>query len=73
MWWHELTDESRIWLIDHNGEPLDAKVKRDIFYVNGGNTDASWWAGESGEGLCELTDDAIDWIEDVANSASPND
>jgi hypothetical protein len=66
-WWPRLTDESRNWLIDHNGEPLDASVQRDIFDVNDGNTDPSWWAGESIDGVSELTDDAIDWIEAVAN------
>jgi hypothetical protein len=66
-WWPRLTDESQNWLIDHNGEPLDASVRRDIFDVNEGKTDPSWWTGESTDGVSELTDDAIDWIEAVAN------
>ncbi|HEY9313196.1 hypothetical protein [Williamsia sp.] len=70
-WWPKLTSESQNWLIDHNGEPLDTSVRQDIFDVNQGGTDPSWWAGESSDGACELTDDAIDWIEAVANG-EPN-
>ncbi|WP_245673009.1 hypothetical protein [Aldersonia kunmingensis] len=70
-WWPRLTDESRNWLMDHNGEPLDPSVKRDVLDVNDGNVDPSWWAGESTEGQSELTDEAIDWIEAVANGAPP--
>lgn len=70
-WWRLLSDASRHWLVEHNGEPLDDSVKTEIFDVNDGDVDPSWWAGDSGDGLCELTDDAIDWIEAVANDEQP--
>ncbi len=71
-WWPLLTDTSRHWLVEHNGEPLDQSVKAEILDVNGGDAEPSWWAGESTEGLAELTDDAIDWIEAVANEERPS-
>jgi hypothetical protein len=71
-WWPLLAEQSRHWLIEHNGEPLDQSVKGDIFGVNDGDADPSWWAGESTEGVSELTDAAIDWIEAVANGEQPS-
>lgn len=70
-WWPQLTDESRSWLIEHNGEPLDPTVKSQIVAINEGNLDPSWWAGESSDGASELTDEAIDWIETTANDEQP--
>lgn len=71
-WWPLLSDPSRNWLIEHNGEPLDEGVKAEIFAINDGAADPSWWSGSSSEGLSELTDDAIDWIEAVANEEQPS-
>ena len=66
-WWPLLTAESRDWLIEHNGEPVDPSVKDEILALNGGETHPGWWAGESTGGGSELTDAAIDWIEECAN------
>ena len=38
--------------------------------VTGGTTDSQWWAGESAEGP-RLSDEAVDWIETVANDEEP--
>ena len=70
-WWPLITERSRAWLIAHNGEPLDPSVSRDIFEVTDQDADPSWWAGESTDGLAELTDAAIDWIETAANGEDP--
>lgn len=71
-WWPRLTEQSRHWLIEHNGEPLDPSVKRDIFDVNDQEADPSWWAGDSSDGLSELTDASVDWIEAVGNGEQPS-
>ncbi|MEW5808320.1 MAG: hypothetical protein AB1925_02615 [Actinomycetota bacterium] len=72
VWWPLLSDTSRQWLVEHNGEPLDQSVKAEIFDVNDGDAETSWWAGDSSDGLSELTDDAIDWIEAAANKEQPS-
>jgi hypothetical protein len=67
-WWPRLAEETRRWLIEHNGEPLDSAVRREVVAVNNGVMDPSWWVGESTDGMSELTDGAIDWIEATANA-----
>jgi hypothetical protein len=67
-WWPKLSDSTRAWLIAHNGEPLPDDVVRDVLAVNSGQTDPSWWAGESRDGESQLTDEAVDWIEETANA-----
>ncbi|RAX18133.1 hypothetical protein DC347_05320 [Pseudarthrobacter sp. AG30] len=69
-WWPLVGDETRTWLIEHNGEPLAPLVITDIMAVTGGSTDPEWWAGESADGP-QLTDGAVDWIEAVANGEEP--
>lgn len=69
--WNALGLQTREWLIEHNGEPLNPQVLDEVLAANNGATDPSWWAGESTQGSSQLTDDAIDWIESVANSEVP--
>ncbi|MGC0365100.1 hypothetical protein ABH922_003084 [Rhodococcus sp. 27YEA15] len=66
-WWPILTRDTRDWLIEHNGEPLDPAVLVELLAVNSGRTDPAWWSDESDDGSCELTDEAVDWIEWHAN------
>lgn len=70
-WWPNLTPETRHWLIAHNGEPLDTSVRNEILEVTRGESDASWWAGDSEDGTSELSDAALDWIEAKANGETP--
>lgn len=70
QWWLLVEAETRDWLIEHNGEPLPPKVIADIMAVTDGTTDPQWWAGES-EGGPQLSDEAVDWIEAVANDEEP--
>jgi hypothetical protein len=69
-WWPLVDVETRGWLIEHNGEPLPRHVIADIMAVTGGRTDSGWWAGESLDGP-RLSDEAVDWIEAVANDEEP--
>jgi hypothetical protein len=69
-WWPLVTAQTRDWLIEHNGEPLPQHIAGDILAVTGGGTDSEWWAGESDDGP-QLADEAVDWIEAVANDEEP--
>ena len=65
--WPRLSPSSQSWLIDHNGEPLPDDLVEEILSVTDGARDPHWWAGPSTEGQTQLTDEAVDWIEAVAN------
>jgi hypothetical protein len=62
-----LSPSSRFWLIEHNGEPLPDDLIAEILSVTGGEQSAQSWTGPSVEGETQLTDEAVDWIENVAN------
>jgi hypothetical protein len=70
QWWPLVRPDTREWLIAHNGEPLAAPIIDDIFSATKGTADPGWWAGESPEGPL-LTDEAVEWIEAVANEEQP--
>ena len=65
--WPHLGTSSRSWLMEHNGEPLADDLIAEILSVTGGELSAQWWTGPSVEGETQLTDEAVDWIETVAN------
>ena len=66
-WWPKLQPSTRQWLIAHNGEALPPEVAAEVRRAGGTlATDASS-VDESGATGSFLPDDAIDWIEAVAN------
>ncbi|MBT2585649.1 hypothetical protein [Arthrobacter sp. ISL-95] len=70
VWWPLLDAETRDWLIEHNGEPLPPEVVTRIMAATGGTSDSRWWASGSADGP-QLSDEAVDWIEGVANDEGP--
>jgi hypothetical protein len=68
--WPHLGSSSRSWLVEHNGEPLPEDLIAEILRVTGGEQSPQWWTGPSVEGRTQLTDEAVDWIETVANDES---
>jgi hypothetical protein len=68
--WPLLSNSSRSWLMEHNGEPLPDDLLAEILRITGGERHDEWWAGASAEGQTQLTDDAVDWIETRANDES---
>jgi hypothetical protein len=68
--WPLLDDSTRLWLTEHNGEPLPDDLVARILRVTDGERDAQWWTGPAAEGETQLTDEAVDWIETVANDES---
>ncbi len=65
--WPHLDSSSRSWLIEHNGEPLPEPLVAEVLRVAGGEPSAQWWSGPSVAGQTQLTDEAVDWIDTVAN------
>ena len=68
--WPSLTTPTRAWLINHNGEALSPAVVDELTVANGGTIDPSWWADDADDPT-RLSDDAVDWIEAVANGEGP--
>ena len=64
--WPGLDAQTRDWLVEHNGEPLVPVILDALIEANGGSLDAAWLAEDDGDGPV-LIDEAIDWIEAVAN------
>lgn len=65
--WPRLAPSTRTWLIEHNGERLPDDIVEEILDVTAGQRDPRWWAGDSGEHETQLTDQAVDWIDETAN------
>ncbi|GAA4965110.1 hypothetical protein [Kineococcus glutinatus] len=70
-WWPRLQQDSRDWLIAHNGEALSQHVVQDIERVGGPVPTEAWWLGEVGPDGLRLSDAAVDWIEEAANGEVP--
>ena len=70
-WWPRLSQESRDWLIANNGDAVPASVTEEITRAGGVVSADAWWVGQSGPTGFYLSDEAIDWIEAVANGETP--
>jgi len=70
-WWQGRDEETRDWLIAHNGEPVRADVLESIVASGGVITSAAWWVGGPAPDGFHLSDEATDWIETVANGEQP--
>lgn len=66
--WPLLRASTRSWLMEHNGEPLPEDLIAEIRTVAGGEPSTRWWTGSSVDGESQLSDEAVDWIETVANA-----
>ena len=70
-WWPKLRQESREYLIDNNGDVVPPDLVGEIVQAGGVITTDAWWVGQSGPTGFFLSDEAIDWIEEVANGETP--
>ncbi len=57
QWWPKLEPSTRDWLVENNGDTIPADVIAEITAAGGADD-------LSGR---QLTDDAVDWVEAVAN------
>ena len=60
-------DALEAWPWSTTGSPSRTISSRRSSALTGGERNAQWWTGPAGEGETRLTDDAVDWIETVAN------
>lgn len=59
VWWPKLQRDSRRWLIENNGDAVRPDIVDEI--VRAGGTFTGPY----------LSDDAVDWVEAVANGERP--
>ncbi len=71
VWWPRLRRETRDWLIANNGDAVPAPIIEEIARAGGPTTSDAWWADQDGSSGSVMPDDAIDWIEEIANDETP--
>lgn len=60
VWWPKIRRESRQWLEDNNGDAVRGDILQEIVRA-GGEVNGSY-----------LSDEAVDWVEAVANGEDPD-
>ena len=70
-WWHRLSQETRDWLVAHNGDEVTPTVMAEINRAGGLVSTDAWGAGHDTPQGAYLPDDVVDWIEAVANGEVP--
>ncbi|HVN11304.1 MAG TPA: hypothetical protein VMT69_04370 [Kineosporiaceae bacterium] len=67
LWWPRLRPETRQWLIANNGDTVPDSVMSEIEAAGGPARSDPWWSEQEGSaGRC-MPDEAVDWIEEIAN------
>ena len=67
QWWSGLDPRTQQWLFDHNGEAISSEVLVRIVEAGGPATSDAWWSHEDGPTGFFLPDEAVDWVETLAN------
>lgn len=70
-WWPKLRQQSRDYLIDNNRDVVPAELVDEIVGAGGIVTADAWWVGQNGPSGLVFSDEAIDWVEEVANAERP--
>ncbi|MDO9378939.1 MAG: hypothetical protein Q7T56_08810 [Nocardioidaceae bacterium] len=70
-WWPRLPQQTREWLVEHNGEVLSDEAVLDLSRVAGPVSADPWWVGHRGPDGVYLSDECVDWVEAVANGETP--
>lgn len=70
-WWPRLPHETRDWLIANNGDAVPSWVAEQITRAGGVVATEAWWVAEYGPNGFYLSDEAVDWIDEVANGEVP--
>jgi hypothetical protein len=70
-WWPRLAPETRDWLIANNGDAVPASVVEEITGAGGLVATDAWSFGQNGPTGFYLSDEAVDWIDEVANGETP--
>ena len=72
VWWPKLPAQTRQWLIANNGDVVPEPVMAEIAAVGGPAISDPWWSEAEGSGGRSMPDEAIDWIEEIANDDGAN-
>jgi hypothetical protein len=59
MWWPKIRQGSRHWLLENNGDAVPKEIVEEIVRAGGEITGS------------HLSDEAVDWVEAVANGENP--
>ncbi len=70
-WWPKLQQQSRDYLIANNGDVVPPDLVEEIARAGGVIRPDAWWVGQSDTTGFFLSDEAIDWIDEVANGETP--
>ncbi|MCC2592770.1 hypothetical protein LKO27_04975 [Tessaracoccus sp. OS52] len=70
-WWPKLRQQSRDYLIANNGDEVPPDLVEEIAEAGGTIGIDPRWVGKSGPAGLFLSDEAVDWIEAVANGETP--
>ena len=70
-WWPKLRQQSREYLIDNNGDVVPPELVVEIARAGGDIKTDAWWVGQRDATGFFLSDEAIDWIDEVANVETP--
>ena len=70
-WWPRLSQETRDWLLANNGDAVPASVTEEITRAGGLVATDATWVDQNGPTGFHLSDEAVDWIEEVANGEMP--
>jgi hypothetical protein len=71
QWWPKLKPSTRKWLIENNGDAVSPEVVAEITQAGGPIASDAWWVGRNGPSGFYFSDEAVDWIEAVANGEMP--
>ncbi len=71
QWWPKLKPSTRDWLIDNNGDVVPAEMVAEITKAGGSVPSDARWVRENGSSGFYFSDEAVDWIDAVANGEIP--
>ena len=71
QWWPKLRQQTRDWLIANNGDAVPAAVVAQIAEAGGPTASDTWWVADEDATGPVMPDEAIDWIEEIANEEAP--
>jgi hypothetical protein len=70
-WWPRLSQATVTGSSPNNGEAVPVSVTEEITRAGGSVATDAWWVGQNGLTGFYLSDEAVDWIEEVANGEVP--
>ena len=71
VWWSELRPETREWLIANNGDAVPVSIVEEIAAAGGPARSEGWWVRDDEPERLLMPDEAVDWIEEIANDETP--